>query len=387
VIDLSGRVVIVTGGNSGIGPGISRRVARAGASVAIWSRRDERNARRDTESAAPGAAAAGHPGHGPALAPRHRPPPLARQVQAGRTGRPATRRTIKALVLRLARENPGWGYRRIHGELAGLGVKIAASTVWVILNKAGMDPAPRRTSPTWPQFLRSQAEAILACDFFTADLLDGTQAYVLAVIEHATRRVRILGVTLHPTGEWTAQQARNLIMDLGEQADQVKFMIRDRGPDYTAAFDAVLAEAGIRTVLRNVRTPRMNAIAERWIGGCRRELLDRTLIWNQAHLRRILCQYETHHNQHRPHRSLASAAPLKPLPEPVDLELARLPEIQGVPYRAAVVTGNITAGSPARRHLRATGNWWRQTGRFQSPQPRQRCPGRSKQSRRRPGSR
>jgi transposase InsO family protein len=238
----------------------------------------------------------------------------------GKTGRPATRRNIKALVLRLARENPGWGYRRIHGELAGLGVKVAASTVWEVLKKAGIDPAPRRTGPTWPQFLRSQAEAILACDFFTADLLNGTQAYVLAVIEHATRRIRILGVTLHPTGEWTAQQARNLITDLGEQAHRVKFMIRDRGSNYTAAFDAVLADAGIRTVLCNVRTPRMNAIAERWIGGCRRELLDRALVWDQAHLRRMLRKYETHHNQHRPHRSLNAAAPLKPLPEPVDLE-------------------------------------------------------------------
>jgi putative transposase len=248
----------------------------------------------------------------------------AARSKRGRTGRPATRRNIKALVLRLARENPGWGYRRIHGELAGLGVKIAASTAWEILKKAGIDPAPRRTGPAWSLFLRSQAGAILACDFFTADLLDGTQAYVLAVIEHATRRVRVLGVTLHPTGEWTAQQARNLIMDLGEQADRVKFMIRDRGSNYTAVFDAVLADAGIRIVLCNVRTPRMNAIAERWIGGCRRELLDRTLIWNQAHLRRILREYETHHNRHRPHRSLDSAAPLKPLPEPVDLEQYRV---------------------------------------------------------------
>jgi transposase InsO family protein len=238
----------------------------------------------------------------------------------GRTGRPATRRNIRTLVLRLARENPDWGYRRIHGELAGLGVKVAASTVWEVLKKAGIDPAPRRTGPTWPQFLRSQAEAILTCDFFTADLLNGTQAYVLAVIEQATRRIRILGVTLHPTGDWTAQQARNLIMDLGEQAHRVKFMIRDRGSNYTAPFDAVLADAGIRTVLCNVRTPRMNAIAERWIGGCRRELLDRTLVWDQAHLRRMLRKYETHHNQHRPHRSLNAAAPLKPLPEPVDLE-------------------------------------------------------------------
>jgi transposase len=243
----------------------------------------------------------------------------------GKTGRPATRRNISALVLRLARENPEWGYRRIHGELAGLAAKVAASTVWEILKKAGIEPAPRRSAPTWSQFLRSQAEAILACDFFTASLLDGTQAYVLAVIEHATRRIRILGVTLHPTGEWTTQQARNLIMDLGEQAHRVKFMIRDRGPTLTSAFDAVLADARIRTVLCNIRTPRMNAITERWIGGCRRELLDRTLIWNQNHLRRILRQYETHHNRHRPHRPLrCPAAPLKPPPEPVDLEQYRV---------------------------------------------------------------
>jgi transposase len=241
-----------------------------------------------------------------------------------KTGRPATRRNIKALILRLARENPGWGYRRIHGELAGLGVKIAASTVREILKNAGIHPAPRRAGATWQQFLRSQAEAILACDFFTADLLDGTRAYVLAVIEHATTRIRILGVTMHPTGAWSAQQARNLVIDLGEQAHRVKFMIRDRGSNFTAAFDTVLADAGIRTVLCNVQTPRMNTIAERWIRGCRREILDRTLIWNQAHLRRILHQYETHHNQHRPHRSLNSAAPLKPLPEPVDLEQHRV---------------------------------------------------------------
>src|SRR5216684_3115978 len=172
---------------------------------------------------------------------------LAARSMRGKNGRPATRQNIKALVLRLIRKNPEWSYRRIHGELADLGVKVAASTVWEILKKAGIDPAPRRTGPAWSQFLRSQAEAILACDFFTVDLLDGTQAYILAVIEHATRRIRILGVTLHPTGEWTAQQARNLLMDLGGQADRVKFMIRDRGSNFTAAFDAVLAHAGIRT--------------------------------------------------------------------------------------------------------------------------------------------
>jgi putative transposase len=267
----------------------------------------------------------------------------------GRTGRPATRPSIRALVRRLARENPGWGYRRIHGELAGLGVKVAASTVWEILRASGIDPARRQTGPTWSQFLRSQADAVLACDFFTADLLDGTQAYVLAVIEHATRRIRILGITLHPTGEWTVQQARNLLMDLDEQAHRVKFMIRDRGSNFTSAFDAVLADAGIRTVLCNVRTPRMNAIAERWIGGCRRELLVRTLIWNQAHLRQILRQYETHHNEHRPHRALHSAAPLKPLPEPVDLDqycVRRRAHVDGLIKR-------ISAGRMTRTRLSA----------------------------------
>ncbi len=142
------------------------------------------------------------------------------------------------------------------------------------------------------------------------------------MIEHATRRIRILGVTQHPTGASTTQQARNLLMDLGDQTHRVKFMIRDRGSNFTAAFDAVLAGAGIRTVLRNVATPRMNAIAERWIGGCRRELLDRTLVWNQAHLRRILRQYETQSASAPPVPGRRS--PAEPLPEPVDLEQHRV---------------------------------------------------------------
>ena len=133
----------------------------------------------------------------------------ARLSHQGRSGRPATHRNVRSVVLRLARENESWGYRRIHGELAGLGITVAPSTVWRILKSAGIDPAPRRDGPGWPEFLRSQAQGILALDFFTADLLNGTQAYVLAVIEHATRRIRILGVTLHPTGARTAQQAES----------------------------------------------------------------------------------------------------------------------------------------------------------------------------------
>jgi hypothetical protein len=257
------------------------------------------------------------------------------------TGRPAIHRNVSGLVLRLASENPGWGYRRIQGELAGLGIGVAPSTVWETLKKAGPGPAPRRTGPTWGQFLRSQAEAILATDFFTVDLLDGTTAYVLAVIEHATRRVRILGITPHPTGAWVTQQARNLLMELDGQAATIKFVIRDRDTQFTAAFDEVLHAVHIRTLNSPVQAPRANAIMERWIGGCRRELLDRTLIWDQRHLLRVLREYENHHNEHRPHRSLGQAAPLKPLPAaPVDLDAFRIRRrdlVGGVIYEYAQV--------------------------------------------------
>src|SRR5258708_1809177 len=184
----------------------------------------------------------------------------AAKSRAGRSGRPATRRHIRGLVLRLAGENPGWGYRRIHGELAGLGIRIAPSMVWEILTKAGIDPAPRRTGPTWAQFLRSQAEAIIATDFFTVDLLNGAQVYCLAVIEHATRRVHVLGVTEHPTAGWVTQQARNLLMDLDAHAEKIKFLIRDRDRKFVAAFDEVFHSAGIRIIKSPVRALRANAI-------------------------------------------------------------------------------------------------------------------------------
>jgi putative transposase len=172
-----------------------------------------------------------------------------RRSQHKHPGRPRTRRTIRALVLRMARENSGWGYRRIHGELAGLGILVAPSTVWEILLTAGIPPAPRREGPTWAQFLRGQAEAILATDFFTVDLLDGTSAYVLALIEHATRRIRILGVTAHPDNTWVTQMARNLMMDLDEHVESVKFLLRDR--------------AGIAILRGPIHAPRANAIMER----------------------------------------------------------------------------------------------------------------------------
>jgi len=234
-----------------------------------------------------------------------------------RAGRPPTVRSIRMLVLRLARENNSWGYRRIHGELLVLGIKVGASTVWEILHEAGIDPAPERTSATWATFLRSQSEAILAADFFETVTLTGTRMYALTVLEHATRRIRILGVTAHPTAAWVTQTVRNLAMDIQDAGCQARFLIRDRDGKYPAMFDAILADTGIRVVLTSIHVPRMNSVMERWIQSCRRELLDRTLIWNQRHLLHALHEYERHFNTHRPHRGIANARPLHPLPDPI----------------------------------------------------------------------
>jgi transposase InsO family protein len=234
-----------------------------------------------------------------------------------RRGRPRTIRSIRALVLRLARENPSWGYRRVHGELLTLGVKVGASTVWEILHAAGIDPAPERAATTWAQFLRSQAEALLAVDFLETITLTGTRLYVLAVIEHASRRVRVLGATAHPTASWVTQTARNLVMDLEDTGCRVRYLIRDRDGKYSALFDTILADAGITVVLSGVRMPRMNAVMERWVRTCRRELLDRTLIFNQRHLLHALREYEIFYNEHRPHQGIANGRPLVPLPEPI----------------------------------------------------------------------
>ncbi|SDD85273.1 hypothetical protein SAMN05216505_112202 [Streptomyces prasinopilosus] len=163
-------------------------------------------------------------------------------------GRPPTVRSIRALVLRLARENPPWGYRKIHGELAALGIKVAASTVWEILKEHGIPPAPERQSTTWAEFLRGQAEALLACDLFEVRTLTGARLYVFAVIEHTTRRIRILGATAHPTADWLVQLGRNLLMDLEDAGSRARFLIRDRDAKFTAGFDALFADAGLEVV-------------------------------------------------------------------------------------------------------------------------------------------
>jgi putative transposase len=259
----------------------------------------------------------------------------------GRPGRPPTGRNVRSVVLRLARENESWGYRRIHGELAGLGVIVAPSTVWQILKCAGIDPAPRQDGPGWLGFLRSQAQGILALDFFTADLLSGAKVYVLAVIEHGTRRVRILGATEHPVQAWVVQQARNLLMDLEDAGTQAKFVLHDRDASFTATFDAVFRAAGIKVIRSAVQVPRMNSIMERWIGSCRRELLDRTLIWNQMHLMTVLREYEDFYNTHRRHRTLKQAAPLRPLPggitDPAHFRVQRRDRAGGVIHEYRLV--------------------------------------------------
>jgi putative transposase len=250
--------------------------------------------------------------HRDLLARRH-----AAASRARRRGRPRTVASIRRLVLRLVADNLSWGYRRVYGELLTLGIKVAASTAWEMLREAGIDPAPDRAATTWAQFLRSQADALLAADFIETITLTGARMYVLAVIEHASRRVRILGATTHPTAAWVAQAARNLVMDLEDAGCRVRYLIHDRDGKYPALFDTILAKGGIQVVLTGVRVPRMNALMERWVRTCRRELLDRTLVWNQRHLLHALREFEVFYNAHRPHQGIANARPLAPLPEPM----------------------------------------------------------------------
>ncbi len=223
-----------------------------------------------------------------------------------RPGRPSTAVESRQIIIRLARENPTWGYRRIHGELARLGITVAASTVWAILKKAGIDPAPGRNSESWTTFLRSQAAGIVACDFFTVDTVLLRRYYVLFFIELKSRRVYLGGITKNPTGAWTTQAARNLMM---RYASTIRFLIRDGAGQFIAAFDEVFRSDGATIIRTPPRTPVANAYAERWVGTMRRELCDRTLVWNRRQLEQLLRDYVQHYNAHRPHRALDQRAP------------------------------------------------------------------------------
>jgi putative transposase len=239
-----------------------------------------------------------------------------------RPGRPSTPAAIRKLVIRMAMENPTWGHRRVQGELVRLGHRIAASTVWQILRAAGIDPAPRRTGPTWKQFLTGQARGILAVDFVHVDTVLLRRIYALIVIEHSTRRVHLAGITANPDGAWTTQAARNVLMDLGQRTTAIKYLIRDRAGQFTGSFDAVFTAEGIRILASPPQAPRANAICERIIGTLRQELFDRLLIVNEHHLRRALTEYLAHYNTARPHRALGQLAPAQAHTRPPKINLA-----------------------------------------------------------------
>ncbi|MGI8451392.1 MAG: integrase core domain-containing protein [Streptosporangiaceae bacterium] len=237
-------------------------------------------------------------------------------------GRPSTAAAIRKLVIRMAAENPAWGHRRVQGELIMLGHRIAASTVWQILHDAGINPAPRRTGPTWKQFLTAQAHGILAVDFVHVDTVLLRRLYALIIIEHGTRRAHLAGITANPDGAWTAQAARNFLMDLGQLTASVKFLIRDRAGQFTSSFDAVFTAEGIRILASPPQAPKANAICERMIGTLRREVFDRLLIVNEHHLRQVLTEYLRHYNTARPHRALGQLAPAQAHSRPPEINLA-----------------------------------------------------------------
>jgi putative transposase len=223
------------------------------------------------------------------------------------SGRPCVERRVRELVLRLAQENPRWGYPRIAGELLKLGVRVSPSTVRRLLLAAGLKPAPRRAGPSWREFLRQQAASTLACDFFTVETLTLRRYYVFFFIELASRRVHLAGCTTNPTGSWVTQQARNL--GFSGVFEQTRFLIHDRDSKFSGAFDEVFRSEGIRVIRTPIRAPQANAYAERFVRTVRGECLDWILILGRRHLERALRIYPTHYNRERPHRALALLSP------------------------------------------------------------------------------
>jgi transposase InsO family protein len=222
-------------------------------------------------------------------------------------GRPPVDGRVRQLVLRLARENPRWGYPRIAGELRKLGLRVSPSTVRRILLANELGPAPRRLGPSWRQFLRQQAASVLACDFFTVETLSLRRFYVLFFIELESRRVHLAGCTTNPTGAWVAQQARNL--SFTGLFERMRFLIHDRDSKFSAAFDEVFRSEGITLIHTPIRAPQANAYAERFVRTVRAECLDWLLIIGRRHLETVLGIYTAHYNRARPHRGLALLTP------------------------------------------------------------------------------
>ena len=225
-------------------------------------------------------------------------------------GRPPLPTEYQQLILRLARENPGWGYRRLQGELRKLGHEVSATSIRGVLRRHRVPPTPRRPGLSWQRFLRAQAGAVLACDFFTVDTVWLRQLYVLFFIELASRRIFLAGCTEQPTAAWVIQQARNLSWELGQTNLQPKLLIHDRDTKFVAGFDEVFRSDGVKVAATPYRAPRANAVCERWIGSVRREALDWMLITSERHLGRVLTEYVEHYDLARPHRSLGLRAPL-----------------------------------------------------------------------------
>jgi putative transposase len=229
-----------------------------------------------------------------------------------RAGRPPLAEDVRSLILRMARENPRWGYPRIKGELQKLGIRVGATTIRNLLRREGLDPAPRRDGPTWREFLRAQAAGILACDFFTVETMWRKTIYVLFFIELETRRVHLEGVTTSPNGAWVTQQASDLSADLALAKQPIRFLIRDRDAKFSGSFDEVFRSAGAQVILTPVRAPRANAFAERFVRTVRTECLDWMLIHGRRHLHRVLVEYIDHYNEQRPHRGLVLNTPRGP---------------------------------------------------------------------------
>jgi transposase len=223
-------------------------------------------------------------------------------------GRPPLADDVRALIVRMGRENPRWGCVRIRGELAKLGIKVSATAIRSLLRRSGLGPAPRRSGPTWGEFLRNQAHGILATDFFTVESIWLKTLYVLFVIELHTRRVHLAGATRNPDAACITQQARNLSFHL-TGGGTFRFLIRDRDAKFSRSFDAVFAGDGIQVILTPVQAPRANAFAERWVRTVRAECLDWTLVLGRRHLERTLRIYVAHYNAQRPHRGLDLRTP------------------------------------------------------------------------------